>query len=388
MRNPSDAALIAFTANLLGVASFHSPQPAFTSRKVSKRRPRIGSSSVRLNAPPRIERHFLDSDSGILNEIEKRANKDDVLVYKSDGETFSLLKPYLEFNEVDLQQFSKDTKSLYQEIEEVEIGHYKAKDASSDSSPFFFCHQKASPTQKLPPWLSLLDAGKAPQHLAKLRNDLEPHLSPKKIEQVIEAIRFAAKNDVQLAGAADFCSLLVNSLEMSDVSALIGSAFHYCSLVGVREREFSNTSSEGVNLMDSALCADPDTKYLCALAGSGIESYSPHSMKIALDAARLKSIETVAANVVKTSSRNSSNLRSLLLSINEEGDWRALAIRSAACLYRLKGLMRWREEGNSDERRTEEENRVGHEALHVYAPLGELHSVLWFNHTMPALVSN
>lgn len=371
---PSNGALISFTANLLGVAtSFHSPQQvAFTSRKVSKRKSRAPS-SIRLTAP-QTKRHFLDSDSTLDQNLEVENSLDEeVLVYKTEGETFSLLKPYLEFNEVDLQQFVESKGSLYQDIEEVEIEHYKGSNDAVKSSPFFFCQDK-SPVAKLPPWLSLLDPGKAPQYLAALRNDLAPHLSPKQISLVIEAIRTAAKNDVQLAGAADFCSLLVNSLEMSDVSALIGSAFHYCSLVGVRERETGVTSStnEGPDLMSSSLCSDLDTKYLCALAGSGIESYSPHSMKIALDAARLKSIEALAATVVKSSSRNSSNLRSLLLSINEEGDWRALAIRSAACLYRLRGLVKWREDGHGDERRTKEESRVGHEALHIYAPLGKL----------------
>jgi hypothetical protein len=100
-------------------------------------------------------------------------------------------------------------------------------------------------------------------------------------------------------------------------------------------------------------------------------------MKIALDAARLKSIETLAQSVVKTpSSRiigDAPNLRSLLLSVNEVGDWRALAIRSAACLYRLDGLRRWRRENGETvgKFRTTEESRAGHEALHIYAPLGE-----------------
>ena len=35
---------------------------------------------------------------------------------------------------------------------------------------------------------------------------------------------------------------------------------------------------------------------------------------------------------------NAQNLRSLLLTVNEEGDWRALAIRSVACLCPFEGL--------------------------------------------------
>ncbi|KAL7533319.1 hypothetical protein ACHAXR_005168 [Thalassiosira sp. AJA248-18] len=54
----------------------------------------------------------------------------------------------------------------------------------------------------------------------------------------------------------------------------------------------------------------------------------------------------------------------MLLTVNEEGDWRALAIRSAACLYRLPG-------GTKGKTRTAtpEESRASQEALHIYAPL-------------------
>lgn len=329
---------------------------------------------VRVTTP--TQRYFLDSSYGdIVEAVDNTSFQsergDDVLVYKSDDAAFSLLKPYLEFNELDLQQlFGKDDDdaSLYDDIEEMEIRHYPKNGIEASSrtvSPFYFCQHKQPVT--LPPWLSLLNPSTATSKLSALRRDLSPHLSPKQISTVMEALRTAAKSDLQLAGAAEFCSLLVNSLEMSDVAALIGSAFHYCSLVGVREREMQMKQSPNQEDGSTHL----DTKYLCALAGSGIESYSPHAMKIALDAARLKSMEATAAKVVKTSPQTSANLRSLLLSVNEVGDWRALAVRSAACLYRLQGLRKWRESGlaGDENGRSEEERRVGHEALHIYAPL-------------------
>eukprot|EP00956_Cyclotella_meneghiniana_P008383 scaffold11280_cov22-Cyclotella_meneghiniana.AAC.1 len=447
MRNPSNTSLIAFTANLLGLTTttttnaFPNHPSAFAHRRITKKsksnnnnnnaqQHHISSSSaVRLvtKKTTLMPRYFLDGnvDNGndehhsMDDNYAVSSNQDHATACQESSSTsqFSLLKPYLEFNELDLQQLfhndnkrvvstTKKSSSLYDNFQDVEtIGHYTKNSINSSSSsssttttvgtttsPFYFCqHKPNTKTSLLPPWLSVIQPSMASTHLTTLRRDLSPHLSSKQISSVIDAIRSASSgNDVQLAGSADFCSLLVNSLEMVEVSALIGSVFHYCSCVSLLENEMKKNKNMEQSKQSGHYCFDNDddenhdtssswdefdTKYLCALAGSGIEGYSPHSMKIALDAARLKSIEALASRVVKTSSHvNSSNLRSLLLSINEEGDWRALAIRGGACLYRLRGLRRWREErrgGLMNHERSEEERRVGHEALHIYAPLGE-----------------
>jgi ppGpp synthetase/RelA/SpoT-type nucleotidyltranferase len=374
----------------------------------------------------------------------------DVLVYRNSDE-FSLLKPTLEFNELDLQELfaqKKKTKGgvvvvgstavasstntapppplvtspsqFYDELEEVEIGHWRPEDtlplvpeeqkknqggggaATVTSSPFFFAsvssaikkqqHPQPQPVSAplptvLPPWLSLNQSRFAPMKLRKLQHDLNAHLSSKEIDTVVSAIHTAARGDFKkVAGASDFCSILVNSLEITDVPALCASAFHYSSLVAVRERELnSDNNMESCSLEEEKclLHAGSDAKYLCALAGSGIEHYGTHAVKIALDAARLKSMEVLASEVVvsrnsELDSHDARNLRSLLLSVNEEGDWRALAIRSAACLYRLEGLETHRSllsasSGGGVKRRarvpTLEESRASQEALHIYAPL-------------------
>ncbi|KAL3823532.1 hypothetical protein ACHAXA_007210 [Cyclostephanos tholiformis] len=366
--------------------------------------------------------------------------------YSQEAE-FSLLRPHLEFSELDLQHLfmkragaegpdldrsasssSKGPSQLYEEFEEVEISRFQQSAAAAGggggggsgnrkaggSSPFFFAsHQpetfppqarpETSPqkigngredfdtetTTTLPPWLSLNSAHAAPMKLQKLRRDLTSHLSNREIERVVSAIRSASCDDLKkVAGAADFCSLLVNSLEMTDVSALCAAAFHYASSVSVRERELSMDESCPVEVRECLHQAGADAKYLCALAGSGIEDFGSHSVKIALDTARLKSMESLAAAVMRKNGRlgplrsgDARNLRSLLLTVNEEGDWRALAIRSAACLYRLKGLEAYRAtavvEGttttttSSKEKTrsaTPEESRMSQEALHIYAP--------------------
>mmetsp|Transcript_41042 Transcript_41042/g.74000 ORF Transcript_41042/g.74000 Transcript_41042/m.74000 type:complete len:888 (+) Transcript_41042:179-2842(+) len=364
-------------------------------------------------------RYYVDSSSSSGSDSSPLENNE-VLVYRDvnlSGGEFSFLRPHLEFNELDLQELfptkgraagSSSSSQLYEEFEEVEIGHFQPSNSlnenegeatsrsSSSNSPFFFAsHQQQDHTEELdsipltlPPWLSLNKARFAPMKLRKLQRDLTPHLSSKEISQVVRAIYLSAGDDSKkVAGAADFCSILVNSLEMTDAPTLCAAAFHYGSLVSVRERELMDLTEEelcSVEAENECLrTAGSDAKYLCALAGSGIENFGTHAVKIALDAARLKSMETLATTVVRKngklgplSSADARNLRSLLLTVNEEGDWRALAIRSAACLYRLEGLEAYRSllsTSGGPKRRTRvvspEESRASQEALHIYAPL-------------------
>jgi len=393
---------------------------------VSARLTRRAESSV---AP----RYYVDSSSESSASSTGGGGGDEVLVYSYrdpnlDGE-FSLLRPHLEFNELDLQElFSKEGRAgsessssshatsaaaavgasgssqLYEEFEEVEIGHFRPatsldEEGEPSNSPFFFAttlpdnqSTAAAAVEEeldfipltLPPWLSLNQARFAPLKLRKLQRDLGPHLSSKQIEQVVSAIHLSSGDDYKkVAGSADFCSILVNSLEMTDVPTLCAAAFHYSSLVSVREHELDiHEESCSVEENECLQTAGSDAKYLCALAGSGIENFGTHAVKIALDAAKLKSMETLATTVVRKNGKlgplrsgDARNLRSLLLTVNEEGDWRALAIRSAACLYRLEGLEAYRSmmstAGGPKKTRfaTPDESRASQEALRIYAPL-------------------
>jgi len=97
-------------------------------------------------------------------------------------------------------------------------------------------------------------------------------------------------------------------------------------------------------------------------------------VQIERDASRLKRLEMVASMVMNNIPTNShkvtpdsekaDNLRNLFLT--ESKDWRALAIRGAACLYRLRGIFRASE---SVHPLSKDDNRVCREALHIYAPL-------------------
>lgn len=431
LRRPSASSVLRRSS--LG-AAFVNQEPASRPGRPSSSRPTRISKRARVVDPPSAvsPRYYVDSTSS--SSSSSTDAPDEVLVHY-DGE-FSLLKPHFEFNELDLQELflnkelragadsssgldmetqsaragsvsgpsSLSTSSqLYEDFEEVEIGHFRAPHKSDEreptgrgNSPFFFASLRQDGSQAeedldamsltMPPWLSLNQARFAPMKLRKLQRDLGPHLSGKEIEKVVAAIHMASGDDrKKVAGAADFCSILVNSLEMTDVPALCAAAFHYSSLVSVRENELCGGSNQSCSLEEKECLktAGSDAKYLCALAGCGIENFGTHAVKIALDAARLKSMETLAAKVVRKNGRlgrlrfaDAQNLRSLLLTVNDEGDWRALAVRSAACLYRLEGLEAHRSLlSPSGWRRgrtrvvTPDESRTSQEALHIYAPL-------------------
>jgi len=107
----------------------------------------------------------------------------------------------------------------------------------------------------------------------------------------------------------------------------------------------------------------------------GIEVFSEGAVEIAHNSAKLKRAEMIAASVMMSTGKSnqfapdlndSDNLRKLLLSETE--DWRALGIRAAACLYRLRGLLNARASSLSTEL-TPEEVMVSREAFRIYVPL-------------------
>ena len=88
----------------------------------------------------------------------------------------------------------------------------------------------------------------------------------------------------------------------------------------------------------------------------------------------MKRAEILAQVVLDTgrtpSKEEAARLRGLLLSVMD--DWRALAIRSVACLYRLEGILYDAEQGAAEYVELSPENvKATREALHVYAPLAQ-----------------
>jgi ppGpp synthetase/RelA/SpoT-type nucleotidyltranferase len=119
-----------------------------------------------------------------------------------------------------------------------------------------------------------------------------------------------------------------------------------------------------------------------------IEAYGEDVVGLSQSLARVKQAEIMSHSVlpskfsrVSPSPTDAASIRGLLLSMSE--NWRALAIRSSASLYRLRGLLRHEQQarlmmfGGTNEARDEwvegysrpQILREAREALYVYAPL-------------------
>ena len=218
----------------------------------------------------------------------------------------------------------------------------------------------------------------AETNILKLKSALlHSHVSTDGISRILDAIQTASKSDMnKMAGAAEFCHILVHVMEMGNqIDALIAAAYHYCSCVSAREREavrrvesdlFFASASNDVQSLDDEL----EQIYFQPLSGIG-----PEATEIAMDAARLKRIETTASSLLHHGGAskaihdpNEAEIhRRLILTVS--GDWRALAIRSAACLYRLYGVEAKHMHDYTTPHLTRDEVRICREALHIYSPL-------------------
>jgi len=137
------------------------------------------------------------------------------------------------------------------------------------------------------------------------------------------AIEEAALGDTKLMSeAADFCYILADTMDMG-VHVLIAAAFHYC--------QTNDDSSK-----------------------SNVAMFGDQVVELFQNAASLEKLEDVFSSIVHHTHGLArwDHLRNLLLT--DTGDWRALAIRSAACLHTLKQT---------------EDKMMAREALHTFAPL-------------------
>lgn len=229
----------------------------------------------------------------------------------------------------------------------------------------------------MPSWLRP-NSSLAEKKLSTLLDTMiDTYLSPKDAYKVVNAIREAAFGDrSKIAGAADFVLLIVETMEMG-TSALIAAAVHYCACYNVRQEVSLRPSLDFVSAWD-------EYTYSYGAGGAAMKesNYNETTLHILKDVNRLKRTEMVASSLIHKSEvkhdkretiRDSINMRKMLLS--ESKSWQALAIRAAACLYRLteinKTLPMDNETTNSTPPHllTPEQVRVAREALHMHAPL-------------------
>lgn len=225
-------------------------------------------------------------------------------------------------------------------------------------------HVTASSSHDMPTWLRLSKAHLVNENMERLRQAmLQSFFSETEVLKLTYAIQEASNGNAnKMAGAAEFGLIMVETMEMG-LNALIAAAFHYCSCVEAREKSVIRIRSG-----DKALTPWEFRPH------QGIESFGEYALQIERDAARLKRLEVVASMVIHNANYDShrvtpdakaaENLRNLYTT--EAKDWRALAIRGAACLYRLRGIIKMT---SPSTRLTKESNRVCREALHIYAPL-------------------
>lgn len=232
---------------------------------------------------------------------------------------------------------------------------------------------QSSSQEKMPSWLNP-SAELAAEKLVALREVLQDadtsYFSQLETEQVISAIKQASEGDLKMvAGAVDFCMVLLETMEMS-VATLIAAAFHYCD--AYTARKVASFSDDFCHL-DYWKQQKSEDNYGDSARAIRIGQDAHQLIK---DAARIKRAEMIASESIKSrpSAMESANIRKMVLT--ETHDWRALAIRSAACLYRLRGIAQhfenqWLIHGHdsSSFSYSPHDLRVAREALAIHAPL-------------------
>jgi len=219
---------------------------------------------------------------------------------------------------------------------------------------------KVESTSELPTWLRTERSQRLGNNMGQLKDAmLASFFTENEALKLMYAIEEASKGDAnKAAGAAEFCLILVEHMEMG-LNALVAAAFHYSACIENREH-----CHDGRSIL-KVWHETPTHR--------GLAAFGSHAVDICEDAGRLKKLEMVFSSIVNNpdkvrkypDSKDAESLRKLLLSSTK--DWRALAIRSAASLFRLRGLAKASEDGQV--KLTSEKVKAAREALFIFAPL-------------------
>jgi len=295
-----------------------------------------------------------------------------------------------------------------------------------------------APPASMPPWLRRLE-----QEESMVVEDIEQEVgwfeyallergfSIADTRDIVRSLYSASDGEKSVAaGAIDFCRLLLE-LEEPDVDdvvtkeVLLASIMHYSDCIVPRRQGLQDIIRSAVvgdnckqidvqlplgndvssndqpqNLVPSRPITDEGI--LCCSTCESSPLPSPcdvydgtsaeeEARRIAGGAARLKKAEILSqsirgdangdsAGAVSWTPEQASTLRAMLLTITE--DWRSLAIRCVACLYRLDGVAQQLQGAASYQQRSPEVIREARTAMRIFAPLSQqlgmhhLHAVI------------
>jgi ppGpp synthetase/RelA/SpoT-type nucleotidyltranferase len=268
----------------------------------------------------------------------------------------------------------------------------------------------------MPPWLALPERNSTSEQrdystkLNALENSIGLYRSRSEVEMVTSTIvrAFPYHNEVpQRMLCIDFLSLLVHYMEMNHI-ALCAAIWHFRTCYRARltmislfsEKNFpplpfgpwsSTIPSEQINhyvnglrtIYATHIPLKTNNNVLGGEFGAGGRTESDEELQsikaIAMQASQLKYNEMMADlilsqphspsnhnpvySVLSLDATSLDHVQSLLLSIATNGDWNALAIRTAACLFRLRGLRQPSSEVDVWKR------NEARKALYIFAPL-------------------
>ena len=268
----------------------------------------------------------------------------------------------------------------------------------------------------LPPWLSHYAECSEEQVKEQIQwleyNLMEQGFLVADIMQLVEDVNYIATEDTELAaGLLDFLRLLL-SLRQDESGALfvttpvlLASIIHYTECVSARRRGMPNAlrdvllrqvslkkymstqrtplSLPGVELLEESdsivTFARRERPLGLSLApeSSTVRKKSPYEPEvdaICKGAARVKRAECLAHAILQNhvvTPNQASRLRDLYLTCMDE-DWRSLALRVVACLYRLEGSLRTGACTDTEYvQRNPQVVQTAREAMRIYAPLAQ-----------------
>jgi ppGpp synthetase/RelA/SpoT-type nucleotidyltranferase len=250
----------------------------------------------------------------------------------------------------------------------------------------------------MPPWLRITDEitnDQVENEVAWLEYSLLEHgFSTGDIADIEKTIRITG-DAYKIVGCIAFCKLILRLEEpgaedriFATKEVLLASIIHYAECVTARqegvyqqlERLVTGTSSPAASLGDinkqgTSLVSDSFRLQISEIPLLEDFRQDKEVLRLAGGAALIKRAEILADVVLMSDGRaltkaEYSDVRNLLLSIME--DWRALAIRVVASLYRLDGILIDVERGASQYmKRNPEAIHAAREALQIYANLAQ-----------------